>query len=189
VGSAHSDKRCGDFPPALGDDRYLDEQIWVSRPSSHFWQGHDVTGVCNGRYHNNWEFWAYNAAFGFFQAPYYSYSQTVMAELTPPGFSYMVRVIRNTPPPLQLTWDWSRQFFGLFGMVNRASSIVGPNVIQAIINRTGNTWQGFSFLFAVCLASSLIIWFVVDLHKGRRDAERWAVEKRGSATAIYFGPE
>lgn len=81
------------------------------------------------------------------------------------------------------------QFFGLFGMVNRASSIVGPNVIQAIIDRTGNTWQGFSFLFAVCLSSSLIIWFVVDLHKGRRDAERWAVEQRGTATAIYFGPE
>ena len=74
-------------------------------------------------------------------------------------------------------------------MVNRASSIVGPNVIQAIIDRTNNTWQGFSFLFAVCFASSLIIWFVVDLNKGRRDAERWAVEQRGTASAIYFGPE
>jgi hypothetical protein len=92
AGSAHSDKRRGDLSPALGDDRYLDGQVWVGHPS-YLWPGRDVTDVCNGRYHNNWEFWAYNAAFGFFQAPYYSYSQTVMAELTPPGFSYMVRVL------------------------------------------------------------------------------------------------
>ena len=33
---------------------------------------------------------AYNIVFGLFQAPYYSYSQTMMAELTPPGFDNMV---------------------------------------------------------------------------------------------------
>jgi len=71
-------------------------------------------------------------------------------------------------------------------LTNRASSIVGPNVIQSIINRTGNTWQGFSFLFAICFASSLIIWFTVDVDKGRRDAERWAVEKRGTAYTTQF---
>ena len=32
----------------------------------------------------------YNVVFGFFQAPYYAFSQTMMAELTPPGFDYMV---------------------------------------------------------------------------------------------------
>lgn len=33
----------------------------------------------------------YNIVFGLFQAPYYAYSQTMMAELTPPGFDNMVR--------------------------------------------------------------------------------------------------
>src|SRR5579863_5313919 len=92
AGLALGDKRGSDFSSALGDDRHLDGQVWVGPPFSHLWPGHEVTDVWDGRYHNNWEFWAYNAAFGFFQAPYYSYSQTVMAELTPPGFSYMVSV-------------------------------------------------------------------------------------------------
>ena len=42
-------------------------------------------------FHNKWEFWAYNVVFGLFQAPYYAFSQTMMAELTPPGFDNMVR--------------------------------------------------------------------------------------------------
>ena len=35
---------------------------------------------------------AYNVVFGLLQAPYYAFSQTMMAELTPPGFENMVRV-------------------------------------------------------------------------------------------------
>ncbi|KAG1803158.1 MFS general substrate transporter [Suillus variegatus] len=80
-------------------------------------------------FHNVWEFWAYNIVFGIFQAPYYAFSQTMMAELSPPGFDNM--------------------FFGLFGLSNRASSMVGPNVIQAIIDKTGNNWQGFPFPLCV----------------------------------------
>ena len=94
-------------------------------------------------FHNVWEFWcaffcllvfiqetkhttkstgndstrAYNVVFGLFQAPYYAFSQTMMAELCPPGFDNM--------------------YFGLFGLSNRASSMIGPNVIQAIIDNTG----------------------------------------------------
>ncbi|KAG2115812.1 autophagy-related protein 22-like protein [Suillus discolor] len=109
-------------------------------------------------FHNVWEFWAYNIVFGLFQAPYYAFSQTMMAELSPPGFDNM--------------------FFGLFGLSNRASSMVGPNVIQAIIEKTGNNWQGFPFLFALCTAASLVIWFGVDVTKGRRDAVKWAAEQR-----------
>ncbi|KAJ2935692.1 hypothetical protein H1R20_g1400, partial [Candolleomyces eurysporus] len=110
-------------------------------------------------FHKEWEFWAYNVVFGLFQAPYYAFSQTMMAELTPPGFDNM--------------------FFGLFGLSNRASSMIGPNVIQTIIDKShGNNWYGFPFLFALCVAASIIIWFGVDVEKGRRDAGRWARDKR-----------
>lgn len=109
-------------------------------------------------FHNVWEFWAYNIVFGLFQAPYYAFSQTMMAELSPPGFDNM--------------------FFGLFGLSNRASSMVGPIVVQAIIDNTGNNWEGFPFLFALCSVASLIIWFAVDVEKGRRAAVNWASSQR-----------
>ncbi|KAI9574371.1 MFS general substrate transporter [Boletus coccyginus] len=110
-------------------------------------------------FHNVWEFWAYNVLFGLFQAPYYAFAQTMMAELAPPGFDNM--------------------FFGLFGLSNRASSMVGPYVVQAIIDKTQDNWQGFPFLFALCTSASLVIWFGVDVAKGRRDAVRWAAGQRG----------
>ena len=37
---------------------------------------------------------AYNVVFGLFQAPYYAFSQTMMAELSPPGFDNMVEKSR-----------------------------------------------------------------------------------------------
>ena len=32
----------------------------------------------------------YNVIFGLFQAPFYAFAQTMMAELTPPGYENMV---------------------------------------------------------------------------------------------------
>lgn len=57
--------------------------------------------------------------------------------------------------------------------------MVGPYVIQAIIDKTNDNWQGFPFLFAICTTASLVIWFGVDIVKGRRDAVRWAAAQRG----------
>ena len=51
------------------------------------------------------------------------------------------------------------QFFGLFGLSNRASSLIGPNIVQAIIDKSGNNWEGFPFLFALCTCACLVIWF------------------------------
>ncbi|KAJ5386019.1 hypothetical protein N7509_008560 [Penicillium cosmopolitanum] len=103
-------------------------------------------------YHNTWEFYFYNIIFGLFQAPYYAYAQTMISELMPRGFDNM--------------------FFALFGITNRASSIIGPNVIQAIINDTRNNWMGFPFLFAICAGAMIAIGFV-DIEKGREDARRF----------------
>ncbi|KAF8488509.1 MFS general substrate transporter [Russula emetica] len=115
-------------------------------------------------FHNVWEFWVYNVVFGLFQAPYYAFAQTMMAELTPPGFDNM--------------------FFSLYGLSNTASSMIGPNVIQAIINKSGNNWDGFPFLFLLCTCASLVIWFAVDVPRGRRAAVRWAAEQRGTVSSV-----
>ncbi|KAF9534657.1 MFS general substrate transporter [Crepidotus variabilis] len=124
-----------------------------------------MIGIWTGKlgFHNVWEFWAYNIVFGLFQAPYYAFSQTMMAELTPPGFDNM--------------------FFGLFGLSNRASSMIGPNVIQAIIDKSGNNWMGFPFLFALCFCASLTIWFAVDVEKGRKQAVEWAEGMSGNTSS------
>src|SRR4051794_37197268 len=57
------------------------------------------------------------------------------------------------------------------------SSIIGPNVIQAIINATDNNWMGFPFLFALCSAASIVIWFV-DIEKGRENCRIYVEERK-----------
>ena len=62
--------------------------------------------------------------------------------------------------------------------------MIGPNVIQAIIDKSGNNWDGFPFLFALSLVASLTIWFGVDVTKGRRDAIAWANAKRKKGSGV-----
>lgn len=40
--------------------------------------------------------------------------------------------------------------------------------------------MGFPFLFALCACAGLVIWFAVDVEKGRRDAVRFAREHRSA---------
>ncbi|KAF7714407.1 Autophagy-related protein [Penicillium ucsense] len=108
-------------------------------------------------YHNTWEFYFYNVIFGLFQAPYYAYAQTMVSEMIPRGYDNM--------------------FFALFGITNRASSIIGPNVIQAIINDSRNNWMGFPFLFAICAAALVVICFV-DVEKGREDCRKFTERRQ-----------
>ena len=115
---------------------------------------------------------------------YYAFSDGGRA--LSPGFDNMVRTLSprsrneraNLTRSLSLFVSKKSQFFGLFGLSNRASSMIGPNVIQGVINHTGNNWDGFPFLFALCTSASLVIWFAVDVQKGRRAAVRWAAQLR-----------
>lgn len=117
-------------------------------------------------YHNRWEFYFYNVIFGLFQAPYYAYAQTMISELMPRGYDNM--------------------FFALFGITNRASSVIGPNVIQAIINNTRNNRMGFPFLFAICAAAMVAIGFV-DIEKGREDCRNFTEQRKVDRVATETG--
>ncbi|KAJ5094109.1 hypothetical protein N7456_009970 [Penicillium angulare] len=112
-------------------------------------------------YHNRWEFYFYNVIFGLFQAPYYAYAQTMISELMPRGYDNM--------------------FFALFGITNRASSVIGPNVIQAIINNTRNNRMGFPFLFAICAAAMVAIGF------GREDCRNFTEQRKVDRVATETG--
>ncbi|KAI9447660.1 hypothetical protein H4582DRAFT_2123978 [Lactarius indigo] len=95
---------------------------------------------------------------GLFQAPYSASPKTLMAEPSTPGFDNM--------------------FFCSFGLSNYASSVIDPNIVQAIINKSGNNWDGVPFSFALCPVASLVIRSTVDVQEGR-----WAAERRGVASA------
>lgn len=62
--------------------------------------------------------------------------------------------------------------------------MIGPNVVQAIIDSSGNNWKGFPFLFSLCFAASLVIWLGVDHAKGRRDAVAWADNQRKENSGV-----
>ena len=128
------------------------------------------------RFHNAWEFWAYSIVYGLVVGPNYSISQTMMGELTPPGFEYMVGVACSTS--LSAICSQKRQFFGLFGLSNRSASIIGPNVIQAIVDKNENNWKAFPVLFVFSGLACLVVWFGVNIPKGRAAAAQWAAEKR-----------
>ncbi len=53
----------------------------------------DVCILC--RFHNAWEFWVYSVVYGLVIGPLFAISQTMMSELSPPGFEYMVGVARS----------------------------------------------------------------------------------------------
>lgn len=48
----------------------------------------------------------------------------------------------------------------------------------------GSNWKGFPFLFALCTSASIVIWFFVDVDKGRRDAIRFSTENCADGVRI-----
>lgn len=99
-----------------------------------------------------------------------------MSDLCPPGFEgSKLRLISIRT----LDSNTFSVFFGLFGITNRASSLIGPNVCAAIIDSSGNEWHPFIFLFILCLLAALVITFFVNVDKGRAQAIAFSIEQRG----------
>jgi len=98
-------------------------------------------------FHKRWEVWVYQAFYGLLVCPWYSYSQTMISEVTPRGKEFL--------------------FFSLFSIVGKTSAFIGPLVSSAIIDDTGNNSSPFYFLFALSLASCAWLFFMVDVEKSR----------------------
>ncbi|RMY98483.1 hypothetical protein D0862_07566 [Hortaea werneckii] len=120
-------------------------------------------------FHHTWEVWLYQAFYGLFVCPWYSYSQIMISEVTPRGKEFL--------------------FFSLFSIVGKTSSFIGPLVSSAIIDESGNNSSPFYFLFALSIVSFLFLLFFVDLKKSREEQaiflerERLAkAKKRGEDT-------
>ncbi|KAJ5758684.1 Major facilitator superfamily domain general substrate transporter [Penicillium odoratum] len=110
-------------------------------------------------FHNVWEVWVYQAFYGLFVCPWYSYSQIMISEVTPRGHEFL--------------------FFSLFSIIGKTSSFIGPIVSSAIIDAspTGNSSTPFYFLFALSLFSFVLLVFFVDLKKSQVEQERFLLDK------------
>ncbi|KAI9447657.1 hypothetical protein H4582DRAFT_1895364, partial [Lactarius indigo] len=80
-------------------------------------------------------------------------------------------------------------FFGLFGLFSRSAAIIGPNVIQVIVNENGNNWKAFPVLAVLTALGCLVTWFLIDVPKGRNAAVQWAAEQRGASDYAVHSDE
>ncbi|KAK1066229.1 hypothetical protein LTR74_007277 [Friedmanniomyces endolithicus] len=127
--------------------------------------GWGMIGIWTQRFgfHNSWEVWVYQAFYGLFVCPWYSYSQTMISEVTPRGKEFL--------------------FFSLFSIIGKTSSFIGPLVSSAIIDDTGNNSSPFYFLFALSLVSFLWLLFFVDVKKSRVEQGEF-LEREGMRVAM-----
>lgn len=123
--------------------------------------GWGMIGIWTNKFgfHNTWEVWVYQAYYGFFVCPWYSYSQIMISEVTPRGHEFL--------------------FFSLFSIIGKTSSFIGPIVSSAIIDAspTHNNSTPFYFLFALSLVSFGVLFFWVDLKKSQEEQEKFLVDK------------
>ena len=110
-------------------------------------------------FHNAWEFWLYQAFYGLFVCPWYSYSQIMISEVTPRGKEFL--------------------FFSLFSIVGKTSSFIGPLVSSAIIDASpnGNNSTPFYFLFGLSVLSAGLLVLFLDVRKSRVEQERFLAEE------------
>lgn len=100
----------------------------------------------------HWELWVLNVWSGLFTAPIWAWQQTMLAELVPKGKENL--------------------FFGLFGVVNKASSWIGPVVIGAITQSTSNIWKGWPFVLGLFILATSIICFI-DVDKAKLELSEY----------------
>lgn len=104
-----------------------------------------------------WILWFFYVWSGLFTAPIWAWQNTMLAELVPKGKENL--------------------FFGLFGVINKASSWIGPVVIGAITQYTDNLWKGWPFVLALFVVSLAIVWFI-DVDKAQIDIENYLAREQ-----------
>ena len=79
--------------------------------------------------------------------------------------------------------------FGLFGLSNRSAAIIGPNVIQPVVDKGGNNWKAFAVLFVLGALGCLMARFGVNVPKERDDGTLCHGEATGGYRHGIFGRE
>ena len=107
-----------------------------------------------------WEVYLLAFVYGFVLGGLSSVCRSLYGELVPPGFE--------------------SQFYSLYSITDKGSSIFGPSIIGVIIDQTGEQRNAFWFL-AVLIAAPFPLMYFVDARRGKSAGERLARELEGSA--------
>ncbi|KXN70268.1 MFS general substrate transporter [Conidiobolus coronatus NRRL 28638] len=108
--------------------------------------------------HTKVELYIFGAYHGFLLGALQSFYRTLFAEMLPPGKE--------------------SQFFGLYQITDKGSSWMGPLIIGAITQKTGQIRYGFYFLLC-SFAIPFILNLLIDVHKGVHQAKNYSKKYGG----------
>lgn len=100
-----------------------------------------------------WEMYPLAAVYGLVLGGLSSYCRSLYGELIPPGSE--------------------AAFYALYAITDKGSSVFGPTIVGAIIDRTGNIRPAFWFLGALVGLPAPLIWFI-NVERGKREAAKLA---------------
>ncbi|KAI9053813.1 hypothetical protein LZ554_002761 [Drepanopeziza brunnea f. sp. 'monogermtubi'] len=100
-----------------------------------------------------WEMYPLGCVYGFVLGGLSSYCRSLFGELIPPGSE--------------------AAFYALYAITDKGSSVFGPAIVGAIVDRTGEIRPAFWFLAALVGLPAPLIYFV-DVERGKREGEKLA---------------
>ncbi|KAH7022594.1 autophagy-related protein 22-like protein [Ilyonectria destructans] len=100
-----------------------------------------------------WEMYPLAAVYGFVLGGLSGYCRSLYGELIPPGSE--------------------AAFYALYAITDKGSSVFGPTIVGAIIDRTGSIRPAFWFLAALVGFPAPMIWFI-DVERGKREGAKLA---------------
>ena len=111
-----------------------------------------------------WEIFPLAVIHGFVMGGLSSYCRSFFGNLIPPGHE--------------------AAFYALFAITDKGSSAIGPAVVGAIVDATGQIRPAFGFLLVLIAIPAPLVWFV-DAEKGRKDALTMAEKSENSGLDTY----
>jgi UMF1 family MFS transporter len=106
-----------------------------------------------------WEMYPLAAIYGLVMGGLSSYCRSLYGELIPPGSE--------------------AAFYALYAITDKGSSVFGPTIVGAIIDRTGSIRPAFWFLGALVGLPAPLIW-LIDVERGKREGEKLVAKIEGS---------
>lgn len=99
--------------------------------------GWGMIGIWTQRFgfHHVYEVWLYQVFYGIWICPWYSYSQTMISEVTPRGKEFLFFSLFSV---IGTSVGYPAGSNPLMTCPGKTSSFIGPLVSSAIIDRTGN---------------------------------------------------